>query len=136
MSADKRRAERHRVRFRLIYDDGDSFNSGAVGDVSEGGLYLETNLPLAVGTSVRLTPLEDGGGHLFEVEARVVRTAKDPLSGEPAGMGLQFVGLSPDEQRDLVKLIRALEARAEKLAAATDPYLGSAGGASGRGPGR
>jgi c-di-GMP-binding flagellar brake protein YcgR len=123
MSVDKRGSERHRVRFQLVYDDGESFNSGAVDDISEGGLHLETNLPLATGTIVRLTPLDDSSGHLFEVEARVVRATQDPLSGEPSGMGLQFVGLSPDERRALVAMIRALEARAQATPGSADPYL-------------
>src|SRR6516162_1055231 len=106
------RAERHRVRFRLVYDDGASFNAGTVRDVSKGGLFLETALPLPVGTEVRLTPLEsEAGGQLFEVRAKVARSIPYddnlPLD-QPAGMGLQFVGLSESEQASVVAMIKKL----------------------------
>jgi uncharacterized protein (TIGR02266 family) len=124
MSAEHRTQTRHQVRFRLVYDDGSSFNSGVVHDVSEGGLYLETAMPLPVGAFVRLTPLETTSKEFFEVQARVVRTAFDAISGEPAGMGLQFLHLGEAERRDLVRLIRELQDKAALEHTVLDPYLG------------
>lgn len=124
MLAEQRTQERRRVCFRLVYDDGRSFNTGLVQDISETGLFLETALPLRPGATVRLTPLLSRDEHLFEVEARVVRTGFDPLTGEPAGMGLKFLHLSEVERLDLIKLIRKLETEAAHEKKAFDPYLG------------
>jgi uncharacterized protein (TIGR02266 family) len=125
----RRQAERHRVRFHLVYDDGSSFNAGTVRDVSEGGLFLETALPLPIGTEVRLTPLlaDANGTQLFEVRAKVARSIPyDPESGneQPAGMGLQFIGLSPDEQTQVVRMIKDLQAKLASFQGERDPFLG------------
>lgn len=128
MPQENRQSERHRVRFHLVYDDGSSFNAGVVRDVSESGLFLETALPLPVGTVVTLTPLDENtSGDLFEVSAKVVRTVAYHDSGhsqEPPGMGLMFLDLSADERWSVVKMIRALEDRDASRRGNKDPFLG------------
>jgi len=123
---ERRKSERHRVRFHLVFDDGASFNAGTVHDVSEGGLFLETGIPLASGTEVRLTPLDSAGNSLFEVRARVIRSV--PYTAETSGagmsgMGLEFLDLSAEERKSVVTMIRDLEARASGRGS-VDPYLG------------
>jgi uncharacterized protein (TIGR02266 family) len=125
MGREHRQSERHRVRFKLVYDDGNSFNAGSVSNVSETGLFLETALPLPVGTIVRLMPLNDAGDRIFEVDARVMRTVPyDETSLEPAGMGLQFVELTPEQRRIVVDMIHDLQDRAAHFQGERDPYLG------------
>jgi PilZ domain-containing protein len=125
MGREHRQSERHRVRFKLVYDDGNSFNAGSVSNVSETGLFLETALPLPVGTIVRLMPLNDAGDRIFEVDARVMRTIPyDPTSIDPAGMGLQFLELSDAQRRIVVDMIHDLEDRAASFQGERDPYLG------------
>lgn len=122
----QRQSERHRVRFHLVYDDGGTFNAGTVRDVSEGGLFLETAIPLPVGTVVTLTPLDAAGRTVWEVKARVTRVIPydhDDLE-HAAGMGLQFIDLRAEERTDVVSLIRELEAEAASAEADLDPYLG------------
>lgn len=124
---EQRQSERHRVRFHLVYDDGGSFNAGTVRDVSEGGLFLETALPLPAGTIVTLTPLDSAGRTLSEVRARVTRSISyDPERLEqPAGMGLQFLDLDAEERRTIVAMIRQLEEEAARHRGdALDPFLG------------
>ena len=126
MNQDQRRAKRHQVRFKLVYDDGNTFNAGRVADVSSSGLFLETALPLPVGTKVRLTPLEraaqDG---LFNIEAEVVRAVPyADASDQPAGMGLAFLNLSPEQCEQVVALIHTLEDQAAHATKTLDLYLG------------
>ena len=123
---DQRRSERHRVRFHLVYDDGGSFNAGTVRDVSEGGLFLETGLPLPVGTIVTLTPLDSAGKTLLEVKARVARSLPyDPDNfDQHPGMGLQFLNLDDVERKQVVSLIRLLEEEASRDEREIDPFLG------------
>lgn len=101
---EQRRAERRRVRFQLVYDDGGAFNAGTVHDASETGLFLETPLPLPVGSVVKLTPLDRTGRTLFEVPAKVMRIGE-------SGMGLAFIDLGPEGKEQIAKLIRDVEAR-------------------------
>jgi c-di-GMP-binding flagellar brake protein YcgR len=128
VSDEKRKTERHKVRFHLVYDDGSSFNAGTVHDVSEGGMFLETALPLDVGTEVRLNPLDNAGDSLFEVRARVIRSVPYDRAAEQSivsGMGLQFLDLSGEDRARLVGLIRSLEDQLSRTPAGqVDPYLG------------
>jgi len=126
---EKRKTPRHNVRFHLVYDDGSSFNAGTVHDVSEGGLFLETAIPLDVGTEVGLTPLGSASETWFEVRARVVRKVPyDPdhksVESFGAGMGLAFIDLDADERKHVVAMIRQLEDEAASSERAYDPYLG------------
>jgi hypothetical protein len=119
MERDKRRAERHKVRFKLVYDDGETFNAGTVRDVSETGLFLETALPLAKGTQVMLTPVDSE--ELFEAHGKVIRV-EEYDGGNPGGMGIEFVDIDEAERRNVVAMILRLETRPET--GTIDPYLG------------
>lgn len=123
MLGERRQSDRHRIRFKLVYDDGNSFNAGTVGDVSTSGLFLETALPLDVGTIVRITPLDSVDDELFEVTARVVRVVshRDGTHERP-GMGLEFMDLTPTATTAVVRLIEKLEKRAAK--GVKDLFLG------------
>jgi hypothetical protein len=125
MTREHRQKERHRVRFKLVYDDGQSFNAGHVMDLSETGLFLETALPLPTGTVVRLMPLGSAGEIVPEVYARVMRSIDyDPTSLDPPGMGLMFVDLSDEDRAKVVTMIRELMDRAVLVPGERDPYLG------------
>lgn len=124
MSREHRQSERHSVRFKLVYDDGNSFNAGKVLNVSEGGLFLETALPLPEGTVVRLMPLDDGG-EVFEVFARVMRSIQyDPTTIDSPGMGLMFIDLSDDDRSRVVRMIQHFIERAVNFKGERDPFLG------------
>ena len=130
VSDEKRRAERHAVRFHLVYDDGASYNAGTVRDVSEGGLFLETALPLSVGSTVTLTPLDSAGHTTFEVRAEVTRVVPyDPehttVESFAAGMGLRFLDLDDAERTKVVEMINDLEDKAQHTSeGGIDPVLG------------
>jgi hypothetical protein len=103
---EQRRSERHRVRLRVVYDDGGSFNAGLARDVSEGGLFVETALPARIGTTITVTP---ASASTLEIRARVVRViAYDPQVSWnlTAGMGLELVDLNADQRREVVQLLR------------------------------
>lgn len=125
MGREHRQNERHRITFKIVYDDGNSFNAGYVLDVSESGVFLETALPLPLGSIVRLTPLDHAGDRLFEVTARVMRSIPyDPTILAPPGMGLEFVDLSREQRVQVSEMIKALLDRAAHLEGDMDPYLG------------
>jgi hypothetical protein len=125
MAREHRQAERHKIKFKIVYDDGNSFNAGSVSNVSETGLFLETALPLPIGTIVRLMPINHAGSVVFEVNAKVMRSIPyDPTSIEPAGMGLQFIELTEETRKEVVTMIRSLLERAAHFHGERDPFLG------------
>lgn len=120
MSTDLR-AERHHVELKLVYDDGSSFSSGRVRDVSDTGLFLETAEPLPKGTVIKLFPLDPEAGEIFEIEAEVVRVEGDDEDASTlGGMGLHF--LHEEDVAPVHVLIDALEKRKDRTV--KDPFLG------------
>lgn len=129
MEREKRHFERHRIHFQLVYDDGSSFNAGVVRDVSEGGLFLETALPLPVGSLVTIAAVDGAGKDLGELVAQVVRSVPydpDAQLVSAAGMGLEFRDVDDTARARIGDIIRAIEAEHARLAAETeyDPFLG------------
>ncbi len=75
------------------------FFSGLSGDVSEGGLFVQTYRPLKIGQEVDVA--FDLGGQ--DVRARaVVRWRRERTAHAEPGFGLEFVEL-PEEGRELVR---------------------------------
>jgi len=115
------RAERHQVELKLVYDDGSSFSTGRVRDVSDTGLFLETAEPLPKGTVIKLFPLDPEAGEIFEIEAEVVRVeADDEDASTLGGMGLHFI--HKEDEAPVHVLIAALEKRMDQTV--KDPFLG------------
>jgi uncharacterized protein (TIGR02266 family) len=108
------RKPRVRLKLQIVYDDGQSFMSGPVLDLSESGVFIETVMPLSPGTAVRLTPLlADDDAGVLELEGEVVRKADYDLDNHfdrTPGMGIRFVNVG-DAQREA---IAALVARGTK----------------------
>ncbi|MGF1511507.1 MAG: PilZ domain-containing protein [Myxococcota bacterium] len=116
------RAERHHVELKLVYDDGTTFSTGRVRDVSDTGLFIETAAPAPVGTVLQLFPVDQEAGELFEIDAEVVRVEEDnPDTSTLGGMGLRFNAQASDLAA-IHRLIEALEMREQKTV--TDPFLG------------
>ena len=126
MREEKRRSQRHRVRFQLVYDDGSSFHAGAVRDLSEFGLFLETRELLPVGSRVSLSSIDVDDQRAFELSARVVRVVPpDPDRNDaPTGMGLELEEVSDRQRQFLVRLIGDLEAESAQFEGEPDPYFG------------
>lgn len=129
-----RRAERHRVRFKMVFDDGQTYSAGYVRDISRTGIFLETASPLPVGSEVRLEPVDQQDA-LFEVAARVIRVveAEEPipdaethLNDGQVGMGLEFLALDGEAGDGIEQMVLRLEEaqRLEMQTGSLDPFLG------------
>lgn len=121
MADEKRRHDRHQVRFKLVYDDGDGYHAGWVSDLSDAGLFLETEELLPIGSEVRLLSLDMDDAHHFELSARVERLEED---GDRSGMGLSLTELDEAQRLFLLRLIASLEEEASAFEGETDPYFG------------
>ena len=110
------RKPRFTLKLQIVYDDGQSFMSGPVLDLSETGVFIETVMPLPPGTIVRLMPLvpEDDVA-ILELDGEVVRKADYDLDNHfdrTPGMGVRFLHVGDLE----AKAIAALMARGRKKA--------------------
>jgi hypothetical protein len=106
MSVDRK--PRFSLKLQIVYDDGASFMSGPVLDMSESGVFIETVMPLEPGTPVRLMPLfKDDDSSVLELGGEVVRKADYDLDNHfdrTPGMGIRFVDVN-DEQREAIARI-------------------------------
>jgi len=100
---DERRATlRHELVLEVTFESRHNFYTGISQDLSVGGLFVATYSFLPVGECVRVRFTLPGSSELLDAitEVRWVRR-KDTDEGE-AGMGLEFLQLSP-ATRQLVK---------------------------------
>ena len=129
-----RRAQRHKVRFKMVFDDGETYSAGYVRDISRTGLFLETANPLPVDSEVRLEPV-DHQDELFEVAARVVRVVQDDepmpdaethVNDGQVGMGLEFLALDSEAADGIEQMVLTLEAAQLRggKSGSLDPFLG------------
>jgi uncharacterized protein (TIGR02266 family) len=108
------RKPRFQLKLQIVYDDGNSFMSGSVVDMSETGVFIETVMPLAPDTRVRLMPLLDDEKGLLEIEGVVARRAEYDLDNHfdrTPGMGIRFVDLTEDQRTQIDQLLKSGRAR-------------------------
>lgn len=105
----RRRFARHRISFPLQVRDervNTPMRANAT-DVGGAGCYVETILPLAIGTTLRVD---------FWMDSQHVTTSAVVRTSDPGvGMGVEFIGLPPDRQQ-------ALQVHLDKI----DPLLATA----------
>jgi uncharacterized protein (TIGR02266 family) len=70
-------------------------------NISEGGIFLRTDTPLAVGTKIRLTISLPNIPALLDADGEVAWN-RPASPDEPAGMGVRFVAM-PDDGKALLK---------------------------------
>ena len=105
LGAEKRLYPRKTLRTMVIFEDesGEGFIYFYSTDTSIGGLFLESDIPLKIGTRVFLSFRLGESGPLIKTVGQVVRVERESGGSLPViGMGVQFVDL-PDAERRLVQ---------------------------------
>ena len=101
--ADRRDAERVDAEIVVSAVNGDRQVGGVTENVSEGGLFMTTKTPHAVGETLTIRFSLPGTEKTIEATAKVRWTRpEDPRRELPSGVGVQFVSLS-DGERTLIK---------------------------------
>ena len=80
----------------------DDFLSEYAADLSESGMFIETDEPRQLGDTISVQFALRDGTRLVECLARVVRV--EPAGSSPPGMGVAFMGLD-DESLSLLREI-------------------------------
>ena len=103
---DRRRANRARVTVRVDYATVDEMFSEFTRDINEGGLFIETEKPHQAGTEVSMQFHLPGSAEVLQTLGRVVRVSHG--GSTPAGMGIEFDELTPDDRVKIDRIVRAL----------------------------
>jgi hypothetical protein len=95
-STNKRRFLRHKLGFSLELRDersGSTHMQTSATDIGGRGCYVETIMPLALGTPLHIS---------FWIESEKITTSGIVRASDPGvGMGIEFTGLSSDQQEQL-----------------------------------
>jgi len=110
---ERRRWERTELVVRVDYKTVDELFSEFARNINEGGLFVETDSPPALGASVALEFQIPGSNEPIQVMGRVVRVCDDSHREGP-GMGIEFENLDT-QSRDLInELVRQLRVGARE----------------------
>ena len=107
--SERRKSPRSDLLVRVDYTAVDSLFSDFARNVNEGGIFVESQTPQPVGTTVELEFKLPGMDEPLEVVGRVVRVDRDGPEG--SGMGIEFENLDRN-CRDLINdVIRNLRTK-------------------------
>ena len=109
--ADRRVYERVLVDLEVDYRADETFLFAYITDISEMGIFVQTNSPEPEGTRLNLCfrlP-EELGGAKMELEGEVIWVnphRPGDTDGRNPGMGIEFVDLTPQQRDDLLRIVR------------------------------
>ena len=94
----------------VVRAEGNKFQAGVrldTGDLSEGGLFLRSDLLFEVGEDLTLE-IPMGNGNVTVARGRVAWVTRGSGAKAAAGMGIEFARLSTHDRRALADNLRAL----------------------------
>ena len=105
---DRRKSERIDLVVRVTYQTVDELFSEFARNINDGGIFIETESPQEIGSTIQLQFKLPGNETPIEVTGTVVRTSDGSSSEEQPGMGIEFGDLGSDHREQINKLIRQL----------------------------
>ena len=105
---ERRKSERADLVVRVIYQTVDELFTEFARNINEGGIFIETENPQSLGSSVSLQFKLPGSDELIEVVGIVVRTSDGCQQHDPQGMGIEFGDLNADARQRINDLVRQL----------------------------
>ncbi len=103
-----RAAPEVRLQVQALPDEASQAVEGVIGNVSLGGMFIETDQPQAPGEILRIefdTTPQDEAHHVVAAKA-VVRWHRRIF--EPRGMGVQFLGFEGVAEQNLQKWLNSI----------------------------
>ena len=104
---EKRSAKRVEVMWSVDCETEDTFLYASITNISEMGIFVRTDEPLAIGTRLMLRFAPRGDEPPFTMRGRVQWVNRVHAFGENLnpGMGVKFLSLSPEQRERLVATI-------------------------------
>jgi len=110
--SERRKSERVGLVVRVTYQTVDELFSEFARNINEAGIFIETDNPQQVGSSVQLQFKLPGSDDPIEVIGTIVRISDGNNGNEPQGMGIEFDELNEEARQHINALIRHLRAEA------------------------
>lgn len=112
---ERRSSPRADVVVRVNYQTVDSLFSEFARNINDGGIFVETDTPQPIGTSIELEFKLPGADRPIEVIGNVVRSiaSDDAPPDGVAGMGIEFENLDADVREQINGIIQKLRSTSE-----------------------
>lgn len=110
LADDRRRAPRAPIELKVEYKRTNAFLAEYTRNISRGGTFIRTDKPLEIGTKFQFDMSIPSLGEPLQLRG-VVRWVVQPDQADesqPAGMGIEFVYSSTEEQQRITKAVEAL----------------------------
>ncbi|AEH45170.1 type IV pilus assembly PilZ [Thermodesulfatator indicus DSM 15286] len=108
---EKRKCERIRHVFRVDYSTPEALFNEFAENISEGGLFIQTNNPLEIGTEIVIEFMLPFMDEPIKVKGRVEWHTNLPgVNKNPPGMGVSFQKLSTEDKEKINEVVRKLKA--------------------------
>jgi uncharacterized protein (TIGR02266 family) len=104
---DRRHSERENVKIPVDYSAVDAFFSEFTTNINEGGMFIETETPPPLDTTVQLQVRLPDLERPIKLGGRVAWVS-DGKAGSPPGMGVEFQDLTPELRGTINDLVRRL----------------------------
>jgi type IV pilus assembly protein PilZ len=106
---DRRVYTRYDTSIAVDYASGDTFLFAYLQNISEMGIFIRTDAPLAIGTRLTLRFHVDESAPLtLEGEVTWINPYRESGDNLNPGMGVRFSALSPDRREQVVELVRTV----------------------------
>jgi len=105
---ERRKSQRVGLVVRVTYQTVDELFSEFARNINEGGIFIETDNPQELGSSVALQFKLPGSDDLIEVAGTVVRTGDGTGPDDLLGMGIEFDDLNANSRQRINEVIRRL----------------------------
>jgi len=103
----RRFAVRVPAHMDVVFESSRGFNKAYLRNISEGGVYVESDLPLEMGNRFELTIQVEHPPKTIELPVEVVWVNRNPSedSGLKRGVGVAFLDLDPQHKAEIKALI-------------------------------
>lgn len=108
-SVELRTTKRLPVRVMVEYESIEDFLIDYTANISIGGMFIQTDKPLPVGTRFRLRLQVPGRARAIETFGEVRWSMEDSSFGAQQGMGIRFDDLSAADERLVRELFNSWE---------------------------
>lgn len=108
--SNRRLSARIDVTWSVDCETEDTFLYASITNISEMGIFVRTNEPLAVGTrlTLRFAPLHRSDPFVLDGIVQWVNALR-PLQDNPnPGMGVRFAKLTPEDRERIVEVVRTI----------------------------
>jgi type IV pilus assembly protein PilZ len=106
---DRRVHARYDTSVTVDYANGDTFLFAYLKDISEMGIFIRTEEPLAIGTRLRLRfHIDDSDPLVLDGEVAWINPMRAAGENINPGMGVRFIRLTPELREQMVALVRTV----------------------------